>query len=126
MRGQREGGTSAGRRGRPLELTLQHHDLLLCDGEAGTDVVDATGIALVACEERLPAFEHVVGDTADARGQAPDDAIEPGDFFLGVFGHAAAEPGEFIVLGVDVRRHLLQIHDEPRLKVHELFGLLPQ
>jgi hypothetical protein len=96
-----------------LELSLEGTDLLLRHGEACPDLVDAAVVALIACEQRLPPLQHLVGHAAEGSRQPAHRAIQPLDVLLRVFGDAAAERGELVILGVQVRRHLLQIHDQP-------------
>jgi hypothetical protein len=53
----------------------------------------------------------------------PADVFEAADRDLRVFGRAARQPGELVVLGVHVRGERLQVDDQHRLEVRGLLHL---
>ena len=94
-------------------------------GDRRAQLVDGLGEALIADGERLVALQDLVGQPAQAAGEAARHLVEPGRAVGHVLGGAPSQPGELVVLGVDKRRHRLQVDDQRRLEPDRRLELRP-
>ncbi len=104
-------------------MPLHRRGRALRRGDRRAQLVDGLGEALIADGERLVALQDLVGQPAQPAGETARHLVEPGGAVGHVLGGAPSQAGELVVLGVDKRRHRLQVDDQRRLEPDRRFEL---
>ena len=112
-------GPDWSRRAQAFHLAFERARRLLDDGQGPLQFLvgrreagDPGVVAVLAGDHRFPSLGQLVAHAADGPAERDRPVVEQVDQLAVVLVEPAPQPREFVVLRVDVRRHLLEIRDQ--------------